>query len=92
MSRGKSRVGGWGDPIAGPDVLEEKNTCYPCLESNHDSSTVQPIVESLHKLSYPGPIIPVVGLLYLTGYGLDQHLIRVRLPERTEKTVTVDAE
>jgi hypothetical protein len=46
---GTHRTGGRVGPKAGLDASEKGNFC-PCRESNNDSSVVQPVASTLHRL------------------------------------------
>jgi hypothetical protein len=36
-------IGSWVDPRASPDIMEKRKIPFPCQESNHDYSGVQPV-------------------------------------------------
>jgi hypothetical protein len=50
------RKGGWVGPRR-LDAVEKRNVFDSCLESNHDSSTTQPVVLSHYRLSCTGSLL-----------------------------------
>jgi hypothetical protein len=53
-------VGDWVGSEAGVDAVEKRKTSCPCQQSNPDFSVVQPVVLSLHRLSYPLSLAKII--------------------------------